>query len=179
MSAVMARIGGRRTGAVVASSQWLVTATLVAMGIVGLAVGALVYATDRDRAHAMLFPALSTLTTGPVFGEAGLWLPSFAHPFGFSLFTAAAARRSAYGACGAWWAINMVFEFAQHPQLSMRFAEAMNSLAGQTWLSRALSNYALRGSFQLDDLLAATAGALAAAGVLALSNRLPIRHDSD
>jgi hypothetical protein len=180
ISAVVARGKGHRTGAVVASSRWPVP-LLLAIGSLGLALGALVYATDRDSAHAMLFPAFATLATDPLFGAVGPWLPSFIHPFAFSLLTAAAVRRStspAYGACAAWWAVNMVFEFAQHPQLSGPFAESVKALFGQTWLSRALSNYALRGSFHVDDLVAATAGALAAAGVLALVHRQEIRHES-
>jgi len=181
ISAVVARGKGHRTGAVVASSRWPVPVLLAAVGSLGLALGALVYATDRDSANAMLFPAFATLATDPVFGAVGPWLPSFIHPFAFSLLTAAAVRRSTspgYGACAAWWAVNMVFEFAQHPQLSGPFAEAVNALFGPSWLSRALSNYALRGSFHVDDLVAATAGALAAAGVLALVHRLEIRHES-
>jgi hypothetical protein len=154
---------------------------LVAVASLSLAAGMLVYATDRDSTHAMLFPAFVTLATGPVFGVVGPWLPSFVHPFAFSLLTAATGRRStfpAYSACAAWWAVNMVFEFAQHPQFSGRFAESVNVLLGQTWLSRTVSNYALRGSFHVDDLVAATAGALAAAGVMALVHRLEIRHES-
>jgi len=181
MSAVVAGGHGRRTGAVVGSSQWLAPVILAAVGSLGLALGVLVYATDRDNAHAMLFPAFATLATGPVFGVVGPWLPSFVHPFAFSLLTAAAVHRSAspaYAACAAWWAVNMVFEFAQHPQLSGRFVESVKGLFGQTWLSRALANYSLRGSFHVDDLVAATAGVLVAAGVLALVHRLEMRHES-
>ena len=181
MFAVVAGGHGRRTGAVVGSPQWLAPVILAVVGSLGLVLGVLVYVTDRDSTHAMLLPALATLATGPVFGVVGPWLPSFAHPFAFSLLTAAAMRRSispAYGACAAWWAVNIVFEFAQHPLLSGRFAESVLALLGQTWLSRALANYALLGSFHVDDLVAATAGALAAASVLALVYRLEIRHES-
>jgi hypothetical protein len=181
MSAVVARGNGFWTGAAGGSSRWLVPVILTTVGSLGLALGALVYATDRDSTHVILFPTFATLATGPVFGAVGQWLPSFIHPFAFSLLTSAAVRRStspAYGACAAWWAVNVVFELAQHPRLSERFAESVQGLFRQTWLSRALANYALRGSFHIDDLAAATAGALVAAGVLALAHRVEMRHES-
>lgn len=168
-------------GTVAGSPQWFAPTVLVALGSLALALGVLVYAADRGGAHAMLFPAFATLASGPMFGTIGPWLPSFVHPFAFSLLTAAAMQRSAapaYGACAAWWAVNMAFEFAQHPQLSGPFADAVQGLFGQTWLSRALSNYALRGSFHVDDLAATTAGALAAGGVLALVHRWEARRES-
>ena len=94
MFAVVAGGHGRRTGAVVGSPQWLAPVILAVVGSLGLVLGVLVYVTDRDSTHAMLLPALATLATGPVFGVVGPWLPSFAHPFAFSLLTAAAMRRS-------------------------------------------------------------------------------------
>jgi hypothetical protein len=151
----------------------------VAIGSLALAVGLLVYMTDRDAAHAMLFPAVAALDSGPVFGILGLCLPSFAHPFAFSLFTAAALpSRSAwrYCACAAWCAVNVAFEMGQHPRVNAPLAEALQGSFGPTLLTRPLANYFLRGSFDVGDIAAATAGALAAAGVLYLVHRLETRH---
>jgi hypothetical protein len=144
-----------------------------------MAMGILVYMTDRDPARAALFPDVFALHTGPIFGAVGAWLPSFVHPFAFSLFTAAAMQRSAspaYGACVVWWAVNIAFEVGQHEQISGRIAELLQLVFGHTWPGRALSNYFLRGSFDVGDIVAATAGALAAAGVLYVVHHQQARH---
>ena len=154
-------------------------AVLVGIGGFALLLGVLVYVTDRDPAHAMLLPRIAALDTGALFGVIGSSLPSFIHPFAFSLFTAAALKRAAspaYGACAAWWAVNLAFEAGQHEQLSGRLAEWLQFVFGPTWLTRALSNYFLRGTFDLGDIAAVTAGALAAAGVLALVHHQETRH---
>ncbi|MDO9075787.1 MAG: hypothetical protein Q7U73_21270 [Rubrivivax sp.] len=141
----------------------------VAAGLLALAVGALVYLADRDPAHVMALPAFAVLATGPLFGAAADWLPSFVHAFAFSLFTAAAwprALRPAYGACVFWWAVDLAFEAAQHPPWRAALARALPSgldtLAPANWVAR----YAQQGRFDPMDVLAITAGALAAAGLL-------------
>lgn len=150
---------------VTASPAWLPCAA----GGLALAVGTLVYLADRDPARAMALPGFAVLATGPLFGAAADWLPSFVHVFAFSLFGAAAwphARRPAYGACAFWWAVDLAFEAAQQPQWRAALATALPSgledFAPTGWVAR----YAQQGRFDPADLLAVTAGALAAAGVL-------------
>jgi len=153
-------------------------ARLVALGCLALGVGVLVYLTDRDPSRAALVPAITALSQSHLFGAAGLWLPSFLHPFAFSLFTAALqpARRSpAYWACALWWAINVAFEVAQAPNVSADVAGMLPHLIGQTWLANAVSNYLLRGTFAVADLIAATAGAAAATAVLRFIHLLEVR----
>jgi hypothetical protein len=145
------------------------SARLVALGFLALAAGTLVYLTDRDPSRAALIPAIPLLAGLGLFGGPGSWLPSFVHPFAFSLFTAAIqpSRRSpAYWACAMWWAINVAFEVAQAPNVSATVADVLPRLLGQTWLTEATSNYLLQGTFAVADLVAATAGAAAAAAVL-------------
>ena len=142
---------------------------LALIGSLALALGLLVYATDRDPAHALLFPTLAALHIGPIFGAVGAWLPSFVHPFAFSLLSAAALprrARPAYGACAAWWAVNVAFEIAQHPRLSGAVAHALHRTFGHGAVADALADYGLRGSFDRADLVAVTAGSLAAAALL-------------
>jgi len=144
-------------------------ARLFALGCLALGVGVLVYLTDRDPSRAALVPAVTALAQSHLFGAVGLWLPSFVHPFAFSLFTAAVQsphRSPAYWACAMWWAINVAFEVAQAPNVSAEVADMLPHLLGQTWLTNALSNYLLRGTCAVSDLVAATAGAAAAAAVL-------------
>jgi hypothetical protein len=141
----------------------------VTVGLLALAIGVLVYLADRDPSRAMAWPAFAVLPTGPLFGAAGGWLPGFVHVFAFSLFSAAAwprAGRPAYAACAFWWAVDAVFEAAQQPQWRAALAAAWPSGTGDFaplgWVAR----YAQQGRFDPADLLALTAGALAAAGVL-------------
>lgn len=158
-----------RADAIGCAFEWRATARQWLIGSLALALGLLVYAADRDPARAILFPALAAFQSGPIFGAMGSWLPSFVHPFAFSLFTSAARPRSArpaHGACAAWWAVNVVFEVAQHQRISGSIAEALQRLFGHGAVGDALANYILLGSFDRADILAATAGSLAAAALL-------------
>ena len=151
---------------------------LAALGCLALAAGTLVYLTDRDPSHAALIPAIPVLVGLGLFGGPGAWIPSFAHPFAFSLFTAAiqpSRRLPAYWACAMWWAIDVAFEVAQAPGVSTSVAEALPHLLGRTRLTNAISNYLLQGTFAAADLLAATAGAAAAAAVLRFIHRREAR----
>jgi len=155
-------------------------AALVTIGLVALAVGLLVYLVDRDPSRAALIPAAAALVGGNLFGALGQWMPSFVHPFAFSLFTAATypSRASAgYSACVAWCAVNVVFEMAQSPGINRAVAQAAEGVLGRSWAARQLSNYVLRGTFDVGDLIAATAGAAAAAVVLYLVHRRRWNHE--
>jgi len=154
-------------------------AVLAVAGLVAMALGLLVYLTDRDPSHSTLIPAIAVLAGSNLCGVFGQWMPSFVHPFAFSLFAAATypSRTSAgYLACVAWWAVNIAFEVAQYPGINRAVAEATEGVFGQSWPARLLSNYVLRGTFDVGDLVAATAGAMAAASVLCLAHRLEAKH---
>jgi hypothetical protein len=166
-------------GAVDGFDIWRRPAILAATGCMALVLGTVVYLTDRGASAAMLTPATLARAGGKVFGALGQWLPSFVHPFAFSLFSAAALRRSAfpaYGACLAWWVVNMAFEVGQHSAIKVDLAELLQFLLGQTALARTLSDYFLLGSFDVGDIAAVTAGALAAAGVLYCADESEARH---
>lgn len=168
-----------RPGTALGPPSWKVPVGFSALGGLALALGLLVYRADRDATAAWLLPANAALATGPVFGALGQWLPSFVHPFAFSLFSAAGRPRPAapaYRVCAAWWAVNMAFELGQHAQISSHIAEFLQRAFGDTWLTQLLSNYFVRGSFDVGDLIAATAGALAAALVMHLFHRLETHH---
>jgi hypothetical protein len=152
---------------------------LVAIGCLALAVGVLVYMTDRDAARAMLFPSIASLDTGPVFGVLGPCLPSFVHPFAFSLFTAALrapGRGPGYGACAAWWGVNVAFEVGQVPRIAELIADGLQCAGIEGPLTKPLTNYLLRGGFDVGDLIAVTLGALAAAAVLRVVHRGEVCH---
>lgn len=145
---------------------------LVALGVLAFVLGLVVYLFDRDPARSSLIPAAVPMADTPLFGAAANWLPSFLHPFAFSLFTAAACAprgRPRYEACAVWWSVNIVFEIAQAPSISRAFADGTDQFFGPMWVTRSLSNYLLMGTFDHADALAVTAGALAAAAVLHLT----------
>lgn len=144
---------------------------LVALACLALALGTLVYLSDRDGSRATLIPTIGALAGGDRFGHLGLWLPSFVHPFAFGLLSAAALPALGacrYGACLAWCMLNLAFELGQHPLLSLRLAEALHQALGHTPLTHSLSSYFMRGTFDLNDVVAVILGSLAAAAVLRL-----------
>src|SRR5258706_10120219 len=86
---------------------------LFAAGGLALAIGLLVYFTDRGGAHVSLMPAIPAAGGRRVFGVLGQWLPSFVHTCAFSLFSAAmlpAVPALRIGACATWCVVNVAFE---------------------------------------------------------------------
>lgn len=144
---------------------------LAAIGGAALLLGLIVYLADRGAGTAILLPAGLWSRGGGLLTPVGFCLPSFVHPFAFALFTVAlrpVAGASAYRVCAAWWAVNVAFELGQRPDAAEAIAAALRASFGQAWPARLLANYFLHGTFDRADLLAASAGALAAALVIHL-----------
>jgi len=155
-------------------------ATAILTASLALVFGTLVYLSDRPPSSAVLIPTIAAFVGYNVFGVLGQWLPSFVHPFAFSLFTAAAlgpgAGASRYGACAVWCAINVGFEVGQHAALKSQWAEALRTGAGDWVITRSVLNYLLHGTFDGGDVFAVILGALAAAALLHLVNRRRETH---
>jgi len=149
----------------------------VGLAILALAIGLLIYLADRPAGRALLIPAAWSWHGGTrLFGSAGAWLPSALHPFAFILLSAAVwPRRAAIaGPCLTWWAIDAVAECTQHPALSVPLVSLWASTPGLDVFAR----YAERGTFDIADLAALTAGTLVAALVLKRQAPLEVQHDS-
>lgn len=164
-------------------AAWRHPAILVASGCAALALGLLVYASDRGAvpgSSLLLSPTPGALTGHHFFGPFGQWLPSFVHTFAFALFTAAALAPSPtprYGACLAWGAVNVAFEIGQHPLLNTRLAELLQSSFGDMPTTQALASYFVHGTFDPGDIVAALLGSLVAGVVLRITqNRREHRH---
>ena len=146
------------------------SASLIAFAAVALALGFLVYMTDRAPGSAALLPWAGIHSTAPILGSVGGWLPSFTHVFAFALLTAATARPSIappYWACMLWWAIDVAFEVAQSPAWKEPVIDSARRWLGDGWLTSLFTRYVERGTFDPGDLVAVTAGSLAAAAMLA------------
>jgi len=144
---------------------------LTAAGCLALSIGFLVYLTDRDASRASLIPAIAAFVRHNVFGVLGQWLPSFVHPFAFSLFTAAAlgpGAASRYGSCASWCTVNVGFEVGQSQAFKAQWAEALRTDVGDWVPTRSVLSYLLHGTFDGGDMLAVVLGALAAAALLHL-----------
>lgn len=147
---------------------------LVTTGCLALSVGLVVYLADRAASSASLIPTIAAFVWHNVFGAHGEWLPSFVHPFAFSLFTAAALgpgvmRR--HGACAFWCAINVGFEVGQGHALKAQWTEALRTGVGDWAPTRSVLNYLLHGTFDARDMFAVVLGALAAAALLHFVDR--------
>jgi len=150
-------------------------AMLTVGACVALALGMLVYATERDTAHVALMPAAAARSVGPAFGALGQWLPSFVHPFAFSLLWAATRpidAPSAYAACVGWWVVNVAFEIGQHPSLNAALSGFTRDVLGGSRATRMFADYFLHGTFDAGDIAAATAGAMVAAMLLTIVGKL-------
>ena len=143
--------------------------SLATLGALLLGIGLLVYLADRPPGHAQLLPAWPLPGGGTWFGSLGSWLPSFVHPFAFSLLTVAVlapSPRPRLGVCAAWGALNAAFELGQLPQAAAWLGAALHESALPSALADPLADYFRRGRFDVADLAALTLGSLAAAAVL-------------
>jgi hypothetical protein len=147
---------------------------LLVIACLSLALGLLVYLTDRRSGTAWLIASTGVFGPQHLFGDVGQWLPSFVHPFAFSLLTAAVLAPTAQArlaACAAWAGVNLLFEAGQHRALSGPLSHLLlGPLAGWPG-SHMLARYFVQGRFDPGDLAAVLAGALAAAAVLHLLPR--------
>ncbi len=156
------------------------TLLLAALGCMALALGALVYVTDRPLSGvALSVPGLAALAGRPMFGAVGQWLPSFVHPLAFGLLTAAALPpRSGWRApaCLLWGGVNLAFELGQHARFRGPLSALLQASPLPAWLTRPVGHYLLRGTFDPLDVLAIMAGACAGAAAVGLLDRQEGKH---
>ena len=150
---------------------WPRAALLTVLASAALATGTLVYLLDRTPGHALLIPRVAVASGTPLFGPMGAWLPSFVHALAFALLTAAvlsAGSRWRYRACAAWGAVNVAFELGQHAALKASWL----ALTERGAVPVPVARYFIHGTFDVADVVAAVAGAFAAAACLRCLDRL-------
>lgn len=152
---------------------------LAAVALLVFLTGVLVYATDRGPHTAWLLPEFLRAPPGrgPLFGALGRWLPSFAHAFAFSIWTALLpGSRRAVVACLVWAVVDGAFEFAQLPVLARPIARALTAGGTDSHLLDHLAVAFAAGTFDTDDLVSIAAGCAAAFVLLIRSSPQPL-HD--
>lgn len=165
----------RSRGAVEGAVPWGGCLGAAAVGLLALAIGALVYMVDRPIGHAALLPGWGSATGPGRLGAIGGSLPSFLHPFGFALLTMAAlrTRRAAvsHAVCAAWTLVNVVVECAQWPAAAAAVSRFIDEVPVVAPALQPVRRYLLNGTFDPGDVMAALAGGLAAALVLSIRHQ--------
>jgi len=149
-------------------------AALLALGLVALALGLLVYAVDRDPNRSAWMPATLALAKRGSLGPWAGWVPSLLHSMAFGLFSAAALPARSWAAgFGAlsWGLVNAVFELGQYPAAAQVLAGHLEDMSGQWTWARWLAAYFARGRFDPMDIAASLAGAVMAATLLRMVDR--------
>ena len=153
----------------------------IAVGLLALLVGTMVYLMDRPPEAVPFFSrwSLAHLTPG-VFGSFGQSLPAFAHVFAFSILTAACLgfrQRSTMCACVAWCLIDLAFEAGQHASVAPVIAELVSTTFDGMPVLVDASGYFTNGTFDLMDVASIVAGAIIAYSVaLRLARRTSNDH---
>jgi hypothetical protein len=131
-----------------------------------LCAGTWVYVAEREVGTVPFFADMNFSHHAPsVFGALGGSLPTFAHAFAFSIFTAlilGPTRRTALSACLTWFFIGVCFEIGQHTAIAPSLASVLSPFGS-------LSSYFLAGTFDLFDLASIVIGAALAYIFLSVS----------
>ena len=149
-----------------------VTHIELVLGVAALALGTLVYVSDRPPGGTALPDSINLYGILPaLFGAIGHSLPAFAHVFAFSLLTAACLGSGRYvtvAACATWLLVDTGFELGQHPSLAPYLAAAVPGWFQEIPILGRAAGYFVNGTFDLWDLAAIFAGTLAAYATLTL-----------
>lgn len=144
----------------------------ILLGFTALTLGAALYVAARPAASVYLLPykGQALLASGSTLAVTGV-LPTFLHVLAFSLLTAAVLRpggvRAFVAIAGTWLGVNAILEVGQHARLAPAVASALPASFDDVPVLENLGSYLLQGTFDVADLLAATAGAVAAVLIMA------------
>lgn len=163
------------------SRPTLMRATLAFSALI---LGMAVYYLDRqpERVYFLAHWVSSAGETGSFFGDIGNHLPTAIHVFAFILLTAvivAPSRRFAAAICVAWLGIDSLFEIGQIPVIAQGIASRVPDWFHGVPFVENTSEYFLSGTFDVLDLGAIAAGALAAFLTLVLTASKEIKNALD
>jgi len=145
-------------------------------GLFALVVGVVFYFLERPPGQTYFLPdgLVPPDTAGHVPGMVGQSVPTFLHPFAFSLLTASLLRVRWTGAlviCAGWALVESLFEIGQYPPVAEWIAHHRPSGFEAVPLLENVDDYFLRGRFDIADLAAIWLGAGLALPVIHLTRR--------
>jgi hypothetical protein len=152
------------------------TLRLTGLGLLALVLGSLIYVVVRPEgsSHLSRFVYIDlplSLRGLPFINN----LPSFFHVLGFSLLTISVVneRRYVLASCLFWLAINVLFEFGQHPY----FVQWLDT--HEIEIIPAVNTYMRLGTFDIWDMSLSMLGALTAYGIsLVCLKNLSLKNSS-
>ena len=136
---------------------------IASLAILALALGILVYVLDRPTVY--FLPGAWGLAGDLLwFGRLGGYLPDGLHVYALILLTAAVAPTPTriLPICALWFAIDSLFELAQHPTLAPHVVAIQPAWFAQLPILENSTNYFLHGTFDPGDLIAIVIGTAAA-----------------
>jgi len=138
----------------------------LAVPVIVLLTGALVYLLDRPAASVPFFAQVSLADRFPIgLGMLGLSLPTFTHTFAFSALTATLMgerQKATAVACLSWLVIECAFEFGQSAIVSSRLASLISTRFASLPVLSQTRDYFIYGTFDSWDLLSIGIGAISA-----------------
>lgn len=141
---------------------------IIALGLLALTVGTLVYVLDRPATAVYFVPDSSVLAlnTPLIFGQLGSYLPASMHAMAFVLFSIVFAGRRYLGLMAvAWFAAEVLFELSQLDVIANKIATAIPTwFAGAPILENIPSHF-MTGRFDGMDVLFLLLGCAAATAI--------------
>lgn len=140
----------------------------IMLGIAGLGLGALIYLVDRPPELVYFISENNSFYTGymTVFGSLGQHLPTFLHPFSFSLITAGVlvchSTRCIALVGLVWFAIDLIFELGQTTSVSTALVEYIPAWFDQVVVLENMIDYLNFGTYDLKDVVSIAIGSLIA-----------------
>jgi hypothetical protein len=141
---------------------------IIALGLVALTIGTLVYVLDRPSTAVYFVPDSSLLAqnTPLLFGLLGNYLPAFMHAMAFVLFSIVfAGKRHLWLMAAAWFVAELLFELSQLDVVATWIATSVPTwFAGAPILENIPSHF-LTGRFDSMDVLFLLLGCASASAI--------------
>lgn len=129
---------------------------MLALGLLALGAGTLVYVVDRPSALVYFIPDSFTLaeSTPLFFGVLGDYLPAFFHALAFALFSGAIVGRRYIGfICLTWFVAEVLFELAQLDAVAFAIAGSVPGWFAGYPLLENIGSHFVTGQFDTMDVL--------------------------